>query len=687
MTTLDPVALFARLTNSGTAPNCVLLEAADVKTRKGEKSILMPKAALKATCRGLEVKLEAFTEFGEQKRLEILEKTPLQFTKPDRNQSLEKQLKHPSPLDVLRVMSQLPGVKMTLGAFSYDYVDLIEDLPEAKQDLFGFPDYVFWIPENLIVIDHVKNQVRVWEQGQETSPPTPLHPVERGVKEGEILNTSPAVRPPLRKGERGLGGEVDISDADFSKLVLECKEHILAGDVFQIVPSRTFSVPCEDAFETYQRLKIANPSPYMFYVNEGDFKLFGSSPETFIRVSGDPKTVEICPIAGTRTRGANLDEDSRKEAELRLDIKEQAEHMMLVDLARNDIARVSKTGTRYVSDLLTVDRYSHVMHLVSHVTGELREDLDALHAFQASLNMGTLVGAPKVKAAEILRQVEHSKRGIYGGAIGYLDNHGNLNTAIMIRSALVKDKTAYVRAGAGVVYDSDPAFEVQETYNKAQAVLNVLSRSQASDLLPSPQGGEGLGVRSSILLIDNFDSFTFNLEAEFKNLGCNVQVWRNNISADQALEIALAMPEPRLIVLSPGPGAPADAGCCIELIQKCQDQVPILGVCLGHQAMIEAFGGVVGRAEATIHGKSVLMTHQDTSIFAGLVNPMPIARYHSLAGTRIPEDLRVLASCENTVMAIEHKKYKMLGVQFHPESILTPEGSKLIKSILAWSQS
>lgn len=667
---LDPVALFASLTNSGTVPNCILLEAADVKTRKGEKSILMPKAALKATCRGLEVKLEAFTEFGEQKRQEILAKTPLGFKNPDRSKSLEEQLKHPSPLDVLRVMSQLPGVKMTLGAFAYDYVDLVEDLPEAKQDLFGFPDYVFWIPENLIVIDHVKNQVRVWERGQE---------VEK-VFEQERLGV-PAVAS-SKVGEGPIC--IDISDADFAQLVLECKEHILAGDVFQIVPSRTFSTLCEDPFDTYERLKVANPSPYMFYVNEGDFTLFGSSPETFIRVSGDPKTVEICPIAGTRTRGTNLDEDSRKEAELRLDIKEQAEHMMLVDLARNDIARVSKTGTRYVSDLLTVDRYSHVMHLVSHVQGELRDDLDALHAYQASLNMGTLVGAPKVKAAEILRQVEHSKRGIYGGAIGYLDNHGNLNTAIMIRSALVKDKTAYVRSGAGVVYDSDPAFEVQETYNKARAVLSSLEGWMATSPM-APRHDED--KKTSILLIDNFDSFTFNLEAEFKNLGCDVQVWRNNISADNALKIALAMPEPRLIVLSPGPGTPAEAGCCIELIQKCQDQVPIFGVCLGHQAMIEAFGGIVGHAEATIHGKSVLMTHQNSSIFAGLANPMPIARYHSLAGTQIPKDLEVLAACENTIMAIEHKKYKMLGVQFHPESILTPEGSKLIKNILAWSRS
>ncbi|MEI6790300.1 MAG: chorismate-binding protein, partial [Myxococcaceae bacterium] len=344
MSTQEPLSLFAKLTQNGTAENCILLESADIKTRQGKKSILMPKAALKATCRGLKVTLEALTEFGEQKRQEILKQTSLKFTKPDRNQSLEAQLKHASPLDVLRVMSKLPGVQKILGVFAYDYVDLVEDLPEAQRDLFAFPDYVFWIPEELIIVEHP----------EKTSPLAPLHQVERGKK-----------------------AEVDISDADFAKLVLQCKERILAGDVFQIVPSRTFSVPCEDPLNAYRRLKALNPSPYMYYLNSSDFTLFGASPETFIRVQGNPKTVEICPIAGTRTRGVNLDEDSRKEAELRLDIKEQAEHMMLVDLARNDVARVSKNSTRYVAKLLSVDKYSHVMHLVSHVKGELREDLDA----------------------------------------------------------------------------------------------------------------------------------------------------------------------------------------------------------------------------------------------------------------------------------------------------------------------
>ncbi len=649
----------------------ILLEAADVKTRRGEKSIWMPKAALRATCRGFRVELTALTPYGESLRSQIVAKTPLEFERPSVHQSLEEQLKAPSPLDVLRVMHQLPGVKMIPGFFAYDYVDLVEELPKAKQDLFGLPDYIFWIPEELVIVDHVKNHTRTWIRGQEND------------SEARALSTSGEGASRSEAGEVS----VDISDEDFADLVSDLKKNIVAGDVFQIVPSRTFSVKCNDPWAAYQRLKQTNPSPYMFYLNAPGFTIFGSSPENFIRVSGEPKTVEISPIAGTRTRGETLDADSRKEAELRLDTKEQAEHMMLVDLARNDIARVSKTATRYVHELLTVDRYSHVMHLVSHVQGELRDDLDALHAYQASLNMGTLVGAPKVKAAKILREREHSKRGIYGGAIGYIDNHGNMNTAIMIRSALVKDGVAYVRAGAGVVFDSDPAFEVQETKNKAAAALGAL--------LPSPHGTSPLtplhqmerGNATSILLIDNFDSFTFNLEAEFRALGCNVQVWRNNISADEALKIAEAMPEPRMIVLSPGPGAPSEAGCCIELIQKNQGRVPLLGVCLGHQAMIEAFGGVVGLAEATVHGKSALMKHSGKSVFEGLSNPMPVARYHSLAGTKIPSELEVTADCEGTVMAVQHKKHKMLGVQFHPESILTPEGSRLIRQILEWAKS
>jgi anthranilate synthase component 1 len=259
--------------------------------------------------------------------------------------------------------------------------------------------------------------------------------------------------------------------------VSQLKEHTLAGDVYQIVPSRTFSAPCANALSAFARVRTLDRSPYMFFVSMPDFTLFGASPETSVRVTddGDDKIVEVKPIAGTRPRGASPDDDDRMEADLRLDHKEVAEHMMLVDLARNDVARVSDPGTRGVSALMTLEKYARVMHLVSSVMGKLAKRYDALHALQACLNVGTLSGAPKLKATQLLRRYEQTRRGHYGGAIGWLNGEGLMDTGVVIRSALVKDGTAYVRAGAGVVYDSDPKAEADETRRKASAVLSAIA--------------------------------------------------------------------------------------------------------------------------------------------------------------------------------------------------------------------
>jgi anthranilate synthase component 1 len=253
-------------------------------------------------------------------------------------------------------------------------------------------------------------------------------------------------------------------------------------------------------------LRSHNPSPYLFFLHADDgvgrdFVLFGASPESSIKVDANARRVEISPIAGTRPRGLRADGsvdpdlDSRHEAELRLDAKENAEHMMLVDLARNDVARIAKPGTREVAELLRVVRYSHVMHLASRVTGILDGGLDALHACQACLNMGTLTGAPKIRAMQLLHEVERIPRGHYGGAIGYLDGAGNLDTAIVIRAALVRDGIAQVRAGAGVVHDSVPILEAHETRRKAEAVLRAITIANAEMLgtsvaiEPEPEAG------------------------------------------------------------------------------------------------------------------------------------------------------------------------------------------------------
>jgi anthranilate synthase component 1 len=264
-------------------------------------------------------------------------------------------------------------------------------------------------------------------------------------------------------------------------MVDTAKKHIIEGDIFQVVLSRTITQHCpEEPLDVYRRLRILNPSPYMFYLNTQNTILTGASPELNLRVRGtDKRVVEIRPIAGTKPRGRvdgkiDPDTDVRYEAELKLDHKELAEHMMLVDLARNDIARVASSGSRVVSEMLIAEKYESVMHLVSNVKGILRYELDALSAYLATMNMGTLTGAPKIEAMKIIRQLEKNKRGYYGGAVMYLTVDGQFDSCITIRSIQIKGQTAYIRAGAGIVHDSVPATEFQETQHKANSCLRAI---------------------------------------------------------------------------------------------------------------------------------------------------------------------------------------------------------------------
>jgi anthranilate synthase component 1 len=287
------------------------------------------------------------------------------------------------------------------------------------------------------------------------------------------------------KGRRHDGtlpaASTDTFQNDYEEMVRRAKQHIIDGDIFQVVLSRTLTEPCPDEpLDVYKRLRELNPSPYMFYLNTPHTILMGSSPELNLRVSGTgPRHVEIRPIAGTKPRGRidgqiDTDTDFRYEAELKLDRKELAEHMMLVDLARNDIARVANAGSRVVNELLTAEKYESVQHLVSNVKGVLRPDLDALSAYLATMNMGTLTGAPKIEAMKIIRQLEKNKRGYYGGAVMYLTVDGQFDSCITIRSLQVQNHTAYIRVGAGIVHDSIPKMEFEETEHKARSCLRAI---------------------------------------------------------------------------------------------------------------------------------------------------------------------------------------------------------------------
>ncbi len=498
----DAPALFAALTDGGRHAHTVLLESAEPDARKSQHSILLVRSALRV-CAGDEgATLTALTPggsrllgrlqeaFGGARREGDTLYAPLP-TAASPYLEARQRLLQACVFDVLRTVREVAGVadaqlKETVfltGIFSFDLIDRYETLPPRPAGA-DFPDYVFYLGEDLLVVDHQHRRTRVVVNVFDTNADD-FDAMERL----QALYRAAAEAPASGgiAGRTGAGNSAaaqaitDMDDTAYAGVVHRLKQHIHDGDVFQVVPSRSFRLPCPDPYAAYRALRARNPSPYLFYLNDRDFTLFGASPESALKVDGTSGQVEIAPIAGTRARGrdaggqADPELDARLEAELRTDSKELAEHMMLVDLARNDVARISEPGSREVVELLRVDRYAHVMHLVSRVRGQLLGGLDALHAYQASMNMGTLTGAPKLEACHLLRVTEATSRGPYGGAVGYLDADGSLDTAIVIRSALVRDGIAEVRAGAGVVHDSVPEREADETRRKAAAVLDAIA--------------------------------------------------------------------------------------------------------------------------------------------------------------------------------------------------------------------
>lgn len=509
----DPLAVYHKV--CGNKNYNLLLESAEVDKKHQLKSLLLTDAALKIVCNGNTVTFTALTTNGES-ALHFAEQALKQHAKlklstkqliatfPEITQQLDEKsrLLAVNPFQCLRLFNDLvPAMSDTLhdfsvflgGVFAFDMMSMSEKLPNVAQGDNTCPDFVYYLAETLIVIDHEKQTSEII--GNVFSGPN-IEEINQSIRarltELKTLLTQnyTAIQHDKTTNRVELTVEIDISDEQFCANVNQLKENIKAGDIFQVVPSRTFTLPCSNTLNAYKSLKQSNPSPYMFYLKDSDFCMFGASPESALKYQHKNRQVEIYPIAGTRPRGFNADGsfspdlDSRIELDLRLDKKELAEHIMLVDLARNDIARVSQAGTRHVADLLKVDCYSHVMHLVSRVCGTLDLDLDALHAYQSCMNMGTLSGAPKVKATELIRNIEGKRRGSYGGAVGYLTGKGEMDTCIVIRSAFVNnDGMAQIQAGAGVVYDSDPQSEANETKQKAQAVISAIKLAENTKLI------------------------------------------------------------------------------------------------------------------------------------------------------------------------------------------------------------
>ncbi|HET9086912.1 MAG TPA: anthranilate synthase component I [Acidobacteriaceae bacterium] len=384
--------------------------------------------------------------------------------------------------------AKLPGLPpFTAGAvgfFSYDAVRLIEKIPEKAKDELGMPDACLMFFDTVLAFDRVKQQILLIATAdlQRNPPRTAYANAVQRLNELERRLSKPLPRQ-VRHTPRGkLQLKPRTRKQDYLAGVQRIKDYITAGDVFQTVLSQRFDVePGVDPFAIYRALRIVNPSPYMYFLRmglrrPGDTHLAGSSPELLVRVHG--RKVEYRPIAGTRWRAEEEEEDRRIEAELRTDEKEVAEHIMLVDLGRNDVGRVSEYGSVQVKELMFVERYSHVMHLVSALEGTLREGLSAIDAFRACFPAGTLSGAPKVRAMEIIEELEPARRGVYGGSVFYADFSGNFDSCIAIRSLLMRGKQGHIQAGGGIVADSDAEKEYEESINKAKAVVRAIERAR-----------------------------------------------------------------------------------------------------------------------------------------------------------------------------------------------------------------
>jgi len=363
-----------------------------------------------------------------------------------------------------------------VGYFGYDMVRHFEHLPTDKPAIIGGWDSLFLITDTIIIFDTMSQKIKVVSNAHLEGDVAPEAAyAEAAAKIEAIIRRLRAPLPPLTTtpASGAVSFVSNISREAFEDSVNRAKEYVRAGDIIQVVLSQRFSGNVSvDPFDVYRVLRTMNPSPYMFFLRCDDTLVVGASPEVMVRKEGD--RVELRPIAGTRPRGKNPEEDRRLAEELLADPKERAEHVMLVDLGRNDLGRVCRTGTVKVTELMTMERYSHVMHIVSNVCGELNSGLDAFDLVRATFPAGTLSGAPKVRAMEIIDELEPVRREIYGGAVGYVSFSGNMDLAIAIRTLVVRDGRFHLQAGAGIVADSDPATEYQETVNKAMAVVKAI---------------------------------------------------------------------------------------------------------------------------------------------------------------------------------------------------------------------
>lgn len=463
---LTPVSAFLAIAER--EPHAFLLESAERGEQIGRYTFLGVRPYMRVSARGKAIEIER------GRRRERREGNIFQVIK--------ELLREHRPAIVPGIPPFTAGA---VGYFAYDVVRQLEKIGDHAKDDLSLPDAHLMFFDRLLAFDHLRHQIHIVATA-DISRESPQGAYKRAIRDiaGLEKKLAAGLRPTLwRKSMRRRPSQLDLhagtSRKHFLRSVERCKEYIAAGDIFQVVLSQRLDFePDVEPFNLYRALRQVNPSPYLYFLRMDENCILGSSPEMLVRVTG--RRLEYRPIAGTHPRGRDEAEDQRLEQQMRSDEKETAEHVMLVDLGRNDLGRVSDYGSVKVKDLMYVERYSHVMHLVSALEGKLRKDLDALDAFAACFPAGTLSGAPKVRAMQIIEELEPTRRGIYGGSVLYADFAGNLDSCIGIRTMLIQGKHAYLQAGAGIVADSDPAREFEESMNKAQALLRAVAMARSS---------------------------------------------------------------------------------------------------------------------------------------------------------------------------------------------------------------
>ncbi len=458
-----PVSVYLKLRQPGKAS--FLLESVEKGEQLGRYSFIGVDPPITLTLRGNRVDVGAAGGA-------VLE----QVEREDPLNALSELLHQRQPIPLPDLPAFTGGA---VGYWGYDIVRHFERLPATAADDLGLPDAVFMLADNLVIFDHVKHRLIVLANARLEGDVTAAYADAVARIEKIVAQLAQPLTPPeLPDVSSEAGWASNKSQDEYEAMVRRAKEYIVAGDIFQVVLSQRLSKRTRaDPFAIYRALRMTNPSPYMFFLDlPGDLRLIGASPEMHVRL--EHGVAQVHPIAGTRWRGSTPEEDARLAEELLADPKERAEHIMLVDLARNDLGRVCKYGTVKVPTLMAVERFSHVMHIVSDVVGELNDDLNAFDLLAATFPAGTVSGAPKVRAMEIIEELEGVRRGPYAGAVGYVGYDGAMDTCIAIRTIVMQGDMCHVQAGAGIVADSDPTYEYNETHNKARALAVAVERAE-----------------------------------------------------------------------------------------------------------------------------------------------------------------------------------------------------------------